>query len=118
MKTSQFKKIIKEAVREAVKEELVDLFTSQKVQETKEPQLWQEAHKTSQPTPSNREAYMSVLNETQRGMTGDDFRTITMNTGNIQQPLMVPPGLNTVGEGSSLPEGEVSMDQIMGILNK
>ena len=34
MKTSQFKKIIKEAVREAVREELVDLFTSQKVMKT------------------------------------------------------------------------------------
>jgi len=117
MKTSQFKKIIKEAVREAVREELVDLFTSQKVEETPKTPMF-EVSQTPTPTPSTREAYMSVLNETQRGMTGDDFRTITMNTGDIQQPLMVPPGLNTAGEGSSLPQGEVSMDQIMGILNK
>ena len=118
MKTSQFKKIIKEAVREAVREELVDLFTSQKVQESQQNPMWREAHKTSNSSPSTREAYMSVLNETKSNMSGDDFKTISMNTGNVQQPLMVPPGMNTVGEGSALPQGEVSMDQIMGILNK
>ena len=118
MKTSQFKKIIKEAVREAVREELVDLFTSQKVQESKESNLWKEAHKTTTPSPSTRESYMNVLNETKMNMTGNDFKTISMNTSNIEQSLVVPPGMNTVGEGSALPQGEVSMDQIMGILNK
>ena len=117
MKTSQFKKIIKEAVREAVREELVDLFTSQKVEETSKNSMF-EISQTNKPTPSTREAYMSVLNETKNNMTGEDFKTISMNTGAIQQPLMVPPGLNTAGEGSALPPGEVSMDQIMGILNK
>jgi hypothetical protein len=33
------------------------------------------------------------------------------------QPTYTPPPVNTIGEGSSLPSGEVSLDQIMGIMN-
>ncbi len=114
MKVNQFKKIIKEAVKEAVREELVEMFSTQTVKESQEPKFWQETHQSKPPTPLTREAYMRALNETQR----PDLRTISMNSGDVVQPLQVQPGMNTVGEGSALPDGEVSMDQIMGILNK
>ena len=118
MKVNQFKKIIKEAVKEAVREELIEMFSSQKVQESQEPKFWQESHKSTSFSPSTREAYMNILNETHMNMTGNDFKTISMNTSNVSQPPQIHPGMNTVSEGSSLPAGEVSMDQIMGILNK
>jgi hypothetical protein len=32
--------------------------------------------------------------------------------------LQVTPGMNTSGEGSQLPAGNVGLDQIMGLMNK
>jgi hypothetical protein len=32
--------------------------------------------------------------------------------------LQVQPGMNTSGEGAKLPEGNVGLDQIMGLMNK
>jgi hypothetical protein len=32
--------------------------------------------------------------------------------------LQVAPGMNTMGEGSSLPAGNVGLDMIMGLMNK
>jgi hypothetical protein len=114
MKVNQFKKIIKEVVKEAVREELIEMFSTQTVKETQEPKFWGGVAGKKPPTPLTREAYMRALNETQE----NGFKTISMNTGDITQPLQVHPGMNTIGEGSALPAGEVSMEQIMGILNK
>jgi hypothetical protein len=48
---------------------------------------------------------------------GDDYPTFTTN--NIQhQPAYTPPPVNTSGEGSALPPGEVGLDQIMGLFNR
>ena len=43
--------------------------------------------------------------------------TITANSSHAQ-PAYTPPPVSTTGEGSSLPGGEVSLDQIMGLMTK
>jgi hypothetical protein len=51
-----------------------------------------------------------------RSMIGGEFdTTITANSSHVQ-PAYTPPPVNTAGEGSSLPGGEVSLDQIMGLM--
>jgi hypothetical protein len=50
-------------------------------------------------------------------MIGGEFdTTITANSSMIQ-PAYTPPPVNTVGEGSSLPSGEVNLDQIINLMN-
>jgi len=53
-----------------------------------------------------------------RSMIGGEFdATITANSSHAQ-PAYTPPPVSTIGEGSSLPGGEISLDQIMGIMGK
>jgi hypothetical protein len=53
-----------------------------------------------------------------RSMIGGEFdATITANSFH-SQPSYTPPPVSTTGEGSSLPGGEVSLDQIMGLMTK
>jgi hypothetical protein len=49
-------------------------------------------------------------------MIGGEFDTVITANSSMVQPAYVPPPVNTTGEGSSLPPGEVSLDQIMGIM--
>jgi hypothetical protein len=51
-------------------------------------------------------------------MIGGEFdAVISANSSHVQPSYTPPPSVNTMGEGSSLPGGEVSLDQIMGIMN-
>jgi len=50
-------------------------------------------------------------------MIGGEFDTIVSANSSHAQPVYTPPPVNTMGDGSSLPPGEVSLDQIMGIMN-
>ena len=115
MKIDILKKLIKEAVREAIQDELKDILLeavkSPKtvVQETYTPPTYQ------QPITST---VNHDLKRNLRSMIGGEFdATITANSSHAQ-PAYTPPPVNTVGEGSSLPGGEVSLDQIMGIMGK
>ena len=108
MKATELKKMIKEAVKEAIQEELKDILLEavrspkQVVQENvamPTPQL------SSKPSPNTKKAYMDVIGETAMNFTSQ----------NVQQPFR-PQGSMDMANGS-LPEGNVSMDQIMGLLN-
>ena len=59
-----------------------------------------------------RENYMKVLDGMRPGANG----TITANTNSI--PLQVNGPMDTTSPNGSLPQGEVSIDQIMGLMNK
>jgi hypothetical protein len=50
-------------------------------------------------------------------MIGGEFDTVITANSSYVQPTYTPPPVNTAGEGSSLPGGEVSLDQIMGIMS-
>lgn len=114
MKIDGLKKLIKEAVREAIQEELKDILLeavkSPKtvVQETYAPVSTQ----TPTSSPVNHDFRRNL-----RSMIGGEFdATITANSSHAV-PTYTPPPVNTAGEGSSLPGGEVSLDQIMGIMS-
>jgi hypothetical protein len=110
MKSTDFKKLIKEAVREAIQEELKDIL----LEAVKSPkQIVKESYtpptQTSQPSyapPSIdfRSKYAEVLGETAMSFTSQDI-----------QPAFRPQSSDPVN--GNLGTGELGMDQIMGLLN-
>ena len=113
MKKEEFKKLIKEAVKEAVREELV----SSLVEVLKE-----------QRTPIASSADKLGLKESIRSkIPKPNFKFTTENIQNLVNPMQPalhsqqgynpPAGVNTVGEGSTLPPGEVSIDQIANLMS-
>ena len=114
MKIDSLKKLIKEAVREAIQDELKDIL----LEAVKSPKtVVQEVYT---PSPTYQQPVASTVNHdlkrNLRSMIGDEFDTvITANSSHVQ-PAYTPPPVNTAGEGSSLPGGEVSLDQIMGLM--
>jgi hypothetical protein len=122
MKPSELKSFIKEAVREAIQEELKDILL-EAVRAPKAP--IQEAYKmhpvtvdaptTQAPqksTAEKRAMMESIMGDMRRGQDTLNFTTqnIAANT------LQVAPGMNTTGDGSKLPEGNVGLDMIMGLM--
>jgi hypothetical protein len=125
MKIDGLKKLIKEAVREAIQEELKDIL----LEAVKSPKtIVQESHTgapffsqpimATGPTISTTSTVNHDLRRNLRSMIGGEFDTVVSANSSHAQPAYTPPPVNTVGEGSSLPSGEVSLDQIMGIMNK
>ena len=123
MKVSQLKTIVKEAVKEAIQDELKDIL----LEAVKAPKQVVSEYKPTNsnigtPSPTNpvatktreeiRENYMNILGGMMPGKDG----TISANTNNM--PLQVSGKMDTTSPNGSLPEGNVSMDQIMGLMNK
>ena len=129
MKPSELKSFIKEAVREAIQEELKDILL-EAVRAPKAPIIetpvgvggYGVTNTTPVPQKSTAEkkAMMeSIMGDMRRGkdtlsFNSADARGVNMN----QTTLQVAPGMNTSGEGSKLPEGNVGLDMIMGLMNK
>lgn len=124
MDTKLFKKLIKEAVKEAIQEEMKDIL----LEAVRAPKtVIQESYAspvqtlTSNPTTTinARDKYKELLG----GMMESRNGNISMGSNDAvsfgAQPGYRPPvSANTTGEGSSLPPGEVNLDQIMGLMNK
>ena len=117
MKTDALKKLIKEAVKEAIQDELKDILL-EAVRSNKQP--IRESYQVSDDrtlnftsnqvprTPINtKQAYMDILGDMAKGpdtgLTGE-FK--------INGPI------NTMAEGSALPQGQLGLDQIMNLINK
>lgn len=131
MDIKTLKKIIKETVKEAIQEELKDVLL-EAVRSPKVPvgvngygvpnQAITETvmHATpAVPTVNVREKYATLLN----GMV--DARNGNLNLSSTDamafgatQEYRPPAIVNTAGEGSSLPPGEVNLNQIMSLINK
>jgi len=122
MKPSELKLFIKEAVREAIQEELKDILL-EAVRAPKAPIIGTHvggegfgvANTSTSPTksPAEKRAMMeSIMGDMKRGQDTLNFTTqnIAANT------LQVTPGMNTTGDGSKLPEGNVGLDMIMGLM--
>jgi hypothetical protein len=112
MKISQLKKIIKESVKEAIQEEMKDIL----IEAVRAPK--QVVREMETPTPTNpvaqiklRENMMSVLDGMMPGADG----TLSATSANV--PLKVQGPIDTTSANGSLPDGNVSMDQIMGLMN-
>ena len=112
MKSTELKKMIKDAVKEAIQEEMKDILLEAVrapkgssvavVQESVQPQL-----SNSQPQMSaeqRRNVYEQALNET------------TLSFNSSQDQTFRPPAGNDAANGT-LPSGEVDMSQIMNLMS-
>jgi hypothetical protein len=129
MKPSELKSFIKEAVREAIQEELKDILL-EAVRAPKAPIIETPVGvggygtvTTGTPLPAQSSATSaaekrammeSIMGDMRRGQDTLNFTTQNIATNTLQ----VAPGMNTAGEGSSLPAGNVGLDMIMGLMNK
>jgi hypothetical protein len=127
MKPSELKSFIKDAVREAIQEELKDILL-EAVRAPKAPIIETPVGvggygtvtttQAPQKSASEKRAMMeSIMGDMRRGQdtlsfNSMDARGVAMN----QTTLQVAPGMNTSGEGSKLPEGNVGLDMIMGLM--
>jgi len=128
MKLSQLKTIVKDAVKEAIQEEMKDiLLEAVRVPKTTvyENKMGTPTTDVAAPSPTNpvmqsslpetdkvklRENMMNVLGGMMPGANG------TLNATSANVPLQVGSG-DTTSPNGSLPNGNVSMDQIMGLMN-
>jgi predicted ATP-grasp superfamily ATP-dependent carboligase len=128
MKTTELKNLIKEAVKEAIQEELKDILL-EAVRSPKVP--IQEAYQMNnllQPVTVNanttqseksyaekKAIYADMLNEMKTmSFTSADARGMGVDNNTLQ----IAPGMNTMADGSKLPDGNVGLDMIMGLMNK
>jgi len=107
MKQNEFKKMIKEVVREVFQEEMKEIL----LEAVRSPKTV--VTENIQPTKTNIPV---DIKRNLRSMIGGEFDATISANSSMVQPTYVPPPVNTIGEGSSLPPGEVSLDQIMGIM--
>jgi hypothetical protein len=109
MKQNEFKKMIKEAVREVFQEEMKELLLEAvRSPKTVVTENIQQPIKPNIPVDIKRNL---------RSMIGGEFDTTISANSSMVQPAYTPPPVSTTGDGSSLPPGEVSLDQILGIMN-
>ena len=129
MKPSELKSFIKEAVREAIQEELKDIL----LEAVRAPKLpIQETYQMSpiavdttapqlpQKSSTEKRAMMeSIMGDMRRGQDTLSFNSAdARGVGINQTTLQITPGMNTSGDGSALPAGNVGLDMIMGLMNK
>ena len=114
MKVNQLKTIIKQAVKEAIQEEMKDIL----LEAIKTPKTSIQENTPVQQKPIGkkskkeiRENYMSVLNGMIPGANG------TLSATSADVPMQVNGPVDTTSANGSLPEGNVSMNQIMGLMN-
>ena len=133
MKPSELKSFIKEAVREAIQEELKDILLEAvrapklPIQETYQMNNLLSPVAVNETTPqlpqkssTEKRAMMeNIMGDMRRGQDTLSFNSTDARGAGINQTtLQVAPGMNTSGEGSSLPAGNVGLDMIMGLMKK
>jgi len=130
MKLNQLKTIVKEAVREAIQEEMKDILL-EAVRSPKQT-VYESGTNipstvTSTPSPTNpvmqsplpaeermklKENMMNVLGGMMPGKDG------TLKATTQTAPLQMSGNMDTTSPNGQLPQGDVSMDMIMGLMNK
>ena len=127
MKPSELKSFIKEAVKEAIQEEIKDILL-EAVRAPKAPT--QETYKmhpvtvdvtatqAPQKSATEKRAMMeSIMGDMRRGQDTLSFNSMdARGMGIAANTLQVAPGMNTTGEGSKLPEGNVGLDMIKNLM--
>lgn len=113
MKLDILRKIIREEVKGAIQEELKDLLL-EAIRTPKQPigvNGFGVTNNSPVSAPSKeqlRENYRNILGET----------AASFNTSQVGKPLQLTGTMDTASPNGRLPEGEVSMDMIMGLMNK
>ena len=128
MKLSQLKSIVKDAVKEAIQEEMKDILMEavrSPKQTVYENRMGTPTTNVAAPTPMNP-VMQSSLPETDKATLRENMMNVldgmrpganvTINATSADVPLQVTGG-DTTSPNGSLPNGNVSMDQIMGLMN-
>jgi len=115
MKTDALKKLIKDAVREAIQDELKDILleavrsNKQPIRESYQVSDDRTLNFTSNQVPktpiNNKQAYMDILGDMAQGPKSEFAGDFKVNSS-----------VNTMAEGSALPSGQLGLDQIMGLI--
>jgi putative lipoic acid-binding regulatory protein len=120
MKLDILRKIIREEVKGAIQEELKDLLleairTPKQVVET---QTYNPSSTAGYLSPSTTTATVSKeqLRENYRNILGET--AASFNTSQVGKPLQLHGSMDTASPNGRLPDGEVPMDMIMGLMNK
>jgi hypothetical protein len=122
MKLDILRKIIREEVKGAIQEELKDLL----LEAIRTPKPVVEAQ-TYNPTPtagyispstttSTATVSKEQLRENYRNILGET--AASFNTSQVGKPLQLNGSMDTASPNGRLPEGEVPMNMIMGLMNK
>ena len=129
MKLSQLKTIVKDAVKEAIQEEMKDILLEAvriPKQTVYESSIGTPTTDVAAPSSTNpvmqsslpetdkvklRENMMNVLGGMMPGANG------TLNATSKDVPLQMTGPVDTISPNGSLPQGNVSMDQIMGLMS-
>ncbi len=120
MKLSQLKTIVKEAVKEAIQEEMKDIL----MEAVRAPKQTVYENKMGTPTTDvakpmsedNRMAMRENIQNVLSGMMPGVNGTLSANTNTM--PLQMSGPIDTSSPNGSLPQGDVSMDQIMGLMKR
>ena len=118
MKATDFKKMIKEAVREVFQEEMREILI-EAVKSPKVP-IGVGGHGVVTETRTTTGTVSDASRAVYRNMMSEMFNPNGAATFTTAQaaPAYTPPPISTTGEGSALPAGEVNLDQIMGLMAK
>jgi hypothetical protein len=113
MKIDLLKKLIKEAVHEAIQEEIKDIL----LEAVRAPKTVVNENANPIPYTTKPSTINPDIKRNLRNMIGGEFDATIVANSSHTQPAYTPPPISTTGEGSSLPGGEVSLDQIMGLMS-
>jgi hypothetical protein len=115
MKATEFKKLIKESVREVIQEELKEILL-EAVRSPKATVVTEVQPQINTPSPishSDKKAMMEgIMSDMKRGQDTLSFNsTDAQGGGGTFNPQGLMPG-------GDLPQGNLGLDQIMGLMNK
>jgi len=122
MKLDILRKIIREEVKGAIQEELKDLLLEaiRSPKSIVETQTYNPASTAGYISPSTTTSTATVskeqLRENYRNILGET--AASFNTSQVGKPLQLHGSMDTASPNGRLPDGEVSMDMIMGLMNK
>lgn len=108
MKLNELRKVIREEVKAAIQEELKDIL----LEAVKSPKSAITETQTA-PAP-NLEAQKAFRQQmlSQMQASNGNLNMTSADVGTLQ-----PTSMNTAGEGTALPAGNVGLDQIMGLMS-
>ena len=122
MKLSQLKTIVKEAVKEAIQEEMKDIL----IEAVRAPKSVVYENSTVTP-PSMSPVAQQKMPEDKRMAMKENIQNVlggmmpgangTLSATSADVPLQMTGAVDTTSPNGTLPQGNVSMDQIMGLMN-
>jgi hypothetical protein len=122
MKLDILRKIIREEVKGAIQEELKDLLLEaiRSPKSIVETQTYNPASTAGYISPSTTTSTATVskeqLRENYRNILGET--AASFNTSQVGKPLQLHGSMDTASPNGRLPDGEVPMDMIMGLMNR